>query len=101
MCTRAPPLSYFLIERTLSSHARAMAEATVHVRELINDLLSETVEEQLTSELAVPLGVSDQCDIATLLHLRLQGRITSGFSLRRTRVEVVQLRCVEQRASGR
>jgi hypothetical protein len=73
------------------------------VRELIDDLLSVTVdqEEQVSSELAVPLGVSDECDIATLLHLRLQGRITSGFSLRRTRVEVVHLRCVEQRASGR
>ena len=71
------------------------------VRELICDLLSEAVEEQVSSELAVPTGVSDQCDIATLLHLRLQGRITSGFSLRRTPVEVIQLRCVEQRASGR
>ena len=76
-------------------------EATV--RELICDLLSEleAVEKQVSSELAVLTGVSDQCDIATLLHLRLQGRIASGFSLRRSRVEVIQLRCVEQRASGR
>lgn len=75
--------------------------AEVIVRELICDLLCEAVEGEVSSKLAVPAGVGDQCDIATLLHLHLQGKIISGFSLRRTRVEVIQLRCVEQRASGR
>lgn len=70
-------------------------------RELICNLLCEAVEGEVSSEPALPLAVSDEWDIATLLRLHFQGRITSGFSLRRTRVEVVQLSCVEQRASGR
>ena len=73
------------------------------VQELISDLLCETVEEEASSEVALPLGssASDEGDIATLLHLHLHDRITSGFSLRHSRIEVVQLNCIEQRASGR
>ena len=83
-----------------------MSTAEVIVRELISDLLYGTVlvEGNVSgSEVAKlkPMDGDDHCDIVTLLQLHCQARIISGFSLRRNRVEVIQLRCVEQRASGK
>ena len=90
-----------LLEIVLGASGEETAmSAEVIVRELICDLLCEAVEGDVSSEEAVPGGVGDHYDIATHLHLHLQGRIISSFSLRCNRVEVVQLRCVEQRASG-
>ena len=74
------------------------------VEELISELLCGTVVGEVScSKLARSVGGDDHYDIATLLQLHLPARIISGFSLRRThgRVEVIQLRCVEQRASGK
>lgn len=39
-------------------------------------------------------------DIAALMRLNIPDRILTNFTLRHSRVEVLQLKCLEQRASG-
>ena len=70
------------------------------VREMVCDLLAEA-EQGVASELLAPAACNDSCcEVVSLIKQHLPNKITTGFSLRRSRMEIMQLRCVEQRASG-
>lgn len=73
-----------------------MGEATA--RELLSELLAEVTQCTYSKEVEIrPISYPD---VAGVVRHHLPDRITTNFCVRRGRVEVFQLMCLEQRASG-
>lgn len=89
---------------TLTQQNRiSMDEADRTVSDLVADLLSDLtrlVEPIYCNPTESICDSCSECELASLVRHCLPESITNNFSLRSSRIEVFQVKCVDQRASG-
>ena len=109
LITRAALRSeYFLIDahlvtcpsRVNFAMSASTADVIMIVGDLIDDVLPGCVENYRGVSNDLFICNPAHCNVSMVLELYSPDKMILKFSMRRSRTEVIQLKCIEQRASG-